>query len=236
MATAAALGLVPAQWSSSHPASAAAARRFVPPSTEFVISRSIFRLLSDGKQIIVKRSYRVQFVPDGEGFRLDGVLIAVDVDVPPVLAKLAEVERKRLDNGLFPILLGGDGVIHDQTARAIDRDARQDVVSLGGDLLRNREADSQRRDEGTTLIGRLATSTPGSPWPADLFFAQPGERRLSRQVTLADGSEGSVEVVMRVSALLPCGLPQSVERIVTTHLAGTSRTSREVFTITFPGP
>lgn len=235
LATVAALGLVTAHEASGRVAAESPKRQFVPPRGEFVIARTAIRLLSDGKQIAVTRSYRVKFVTVEGGFQLDGTLIGVEVDMPPALGKLADLERKRQDTGLFPIMLRSDGTIRDQETNNIDRDARQQAVTKVGEFFSQAEPDPLRRDEGLKLLSQLASNTPNIPWPADLFYASPGERRLARQVTLADGSEGTVEVVMRVAAPLPCGIPQSVERIVTTELAGTRRVSREVYTFTIPG-
>ena len=81
---------------------------------------------------------------------------------------------------------------------------------------------------------QLADGNGNSPWPADLFSARPGERSSERQVTLSDGRAGMVFVVLKVDALLPCGLPQRFERIITTELAGSRMVSREVFTLSAP--
>ena len=53
-------------------------------------------------------------------------------------------------------------------------------------------------------------------------------------VTLSDGRVGKVYVVLKVDTLLPCGLPQHFERIVTTELSGVRMVSREVFAFSAP--
>lgn len=236
LASVATLGLAPAHGTSSPDAAQAAQRRFVPPGDEFLITRALIKPLSGGKQIAATRSYRVRIVADGDGYRMDGVLVSVEVDAPPFLAAMADAERRRPDIGLFPIKLGQDGTIRDQAPHNFDHASRQEMLEKGSQIYARSEADPARRSEGIQMLGRLASTTPNSPWPADLLYAQPGERRHSRQVTLSDGSVGTVEVVLRVAALLPCGLPQRFERIVTTRLAGTTRVSREVYTIVVPAP
>ena len=46
-----------------------------------------------------------------------------------------------------------------------------------------------------------------------------------------DGAEGQVDIVVRVAALMPCGLPSAFEREITTVLEGTSQVSRELWTL-----
>ena len=45
---------------------------FALPSAPMVLSRTVIRELPDGKQIVVKRSFRVQFVASGNGYLLTG--------------------------------------------------------------------------------------------------------------------------------------------------------------------
>ena len=90
---------------------------------------------------------------------------------------------------------------------------------------------AMRKREGVQLVGQLATDPRTSPWPADLFAAKIGERRLHRTVALSDGSQGEVDVLLKVAALLPCGIPASFERVITTQLAGTRRVSHELWTL-----
>ena len=67
-----------------------------------VLSRTVTRELSGGQQLVVQRRYRVQFLPDGDGFTLTGAPIGVSVEVPPILARLGDMERQRSDLGPFP--------------------------------------------------------------------------------------------------------------------------------------
>ena len=195
-----------------------------------LLSRTVIRELADGKQIVVKRSFRVQFVVSADGFVLTGTPIAVSVDVPPVLAQLGELERRRSDSGPFPILIDRQGHISTAANSAaagagVRLGAKQTATGLiqGGAL-----PDETKRD-AVQLLGTMAADPRSSPWPTDLFVAHDGERRQLRSVALADGSLGEIEVLLRVGKRLPCGMPAVFERVITTQLAGTRRVSREVW-------
>ena len=88
---------------------------------------------------------------------------------------------------------------------------------------------AHRQDEA--LLAQLASDPRTSPWPTDLFTASNGERHQHRTVALPDGSQGEVDVLLKVAVMLPCGMPASFERVVTTQLAGTRRVSRELWTL-----
>lgn len=229
LAGVAVLGLVPITAAPARSSGAVQADRFVPPAGKLVLSRTVIRVLSDGKQIVVTRRYRISFLPTSSGYQLDGTLIDVDVQVPPLLTNLADIERIRPDTGLFPMQLGIDGMIRDQHTEILDSKSRQENFAKAGAFLTQNDADPQRRSESIRQLGRLVGSMPNSAWPTDLFRAQPGERRMERQVTLSDGRQGIVEVVLKVETLLPCGLPQRLERVVTTRLGGSTQVSKEVF-------
>jgi hypothetical protein len=219
-----------AQW--MFVAAAQAPRPFSPPQSPMVLSRTVIRELSGGQQIVVKRSFRVQFVPSADGFILTGTPIDVSVQVPPMLARLGDLERQRSDLGPFPIRIDGQGLIHSSAdGQSADMTARQSGRQLGQKMIEATPMPAERKREGTQLLGQLATDPRTSPWPTDLFVARDGERRQHRSVALADGSQGEVEVLLKVDKWLPSGIPAQFERVVTTELAGTRRVSRELWSL-----
>ena len=197
-----------------------------------VLSRTVIRDLADGKQIVIKRSFRVQFVASADGFVLTGTPIAVSVEVPPVLAQLSELERRRSDSGPFPILIDSRGLIH-TAANSVTADAgvRQDAKQTAKGLIQGAALPADTKRDAAQLLGAMAADPRTSPWPTDLFVAHDGERRQLRSVALADGSLGEIEVLLRVGKWLPCGMPAVFERIITTQLAGIRRVSREVWSL-----
>ena len=206
--------------------------RFLPPSSPMVLSRTVIRELSGGQQVLVQRRFRVQFVPDGDGFMLTGVPIDVNVEVPPVLARLGELERQRGDMGPFPIMVDAQGLIHPTAARVdADSRARKDGQQAAQGLIDTAAMPAMRKREGEQLLDQLAINPRSSPWPTDLFVASNGERREHRSVVLPGGDQGEIEVLLKVDKLLPCGMPASFERVITTRLAGTTRVSRELWSL-----
>ena len=195
-----------------------------------VLSRTVIRELADGKQIVVTRSFRVQFVAMANGFVLTGTPIAVSVDVPPVLAQLGELERRRSEPGPFPMSLDSLGFIHPAASGATaDTGTRQVAKHAATGIIRAVAAPTETKRDAVGLLGAMAADPRTSPWPTDLFVAHDGERRLHRSLALADGSLGEIEVLLRVGKWLPCGIPALFERIITTKLSGTQRVSRELW-------
>lgn len=205
---------------------------FSPPSAPLMLSRTVIRELSDGKQIVVKRSFRVQFVASGSGYMLTGAPIGVSVDVPPVLERIGELERKRSEPGPFPLSIDGRGLIHAASLSEIpDRQARENARQVGTGLVEAAVMPDQAKRDTIQVLGAMAGETRSAPWPSDLFSAKDAERHQHRSVALADGSQGEFDVVLRVEKWLPCGIPALFERIITTELGGTRMVSREVWSL-----
>ncbi|MBX9644107.1 MAG: hypothetical protein K2W91_08415 [Novosphingobium sp.] len=205
--------------------------RFAPPFEQLILSRTVIRELSDGTQIKVTRRYAVRFAPAESGFLLDGKLVDVSVDVPPLLNSLAEVERRREETGMFPVRIDSTGtILSGQGGGQADLRARDEMTTRATAVLAGTGMPSENLQLGTRFVSQALQAQPRSPWPVDLLRIPPGEHRQSRTVALAGGAEGRIEVVTRVDALLPCGLPSSIERTVVTLLAGTRRVSREIWT------
>lgn len=197
-----------------------------------VLSRTVIRELSDGKEIVVKRSFRVQFIASKNGYTVTGIPDGVTVNVPPVLERMADLERQRSEPGPFPLLIDSRGVIHDAGQGGLpDRQARENARRVGSGLLQAAPIADHAKAESIQLLGALASDPRTSPWPADLFSAKDPERRMHRTVALADGSQGEIDVVLRVGKWLPCGIPALFERVITTELGGTRRVSREVWSL-----
>ncbi len=181
---------------------------------------------------MVKRRFRVQFLPDGDGFVLTGVPIDVIVEVPPVLAMLGELERQRSDQGPFPISIDSQGLIQLEIAREdADLLTRKVGQQAANAMISAASMPAIRKREGERLLAQLASDPRTSSWPTDLFAASDGERRQHRTVALSDGSQGDIDVLLKVTRLMPGGIPTSFERVITTQLAGTKRVSRELWTL-----
>lgn len=203
---------------------------FRPPGTPMLLTRTLRRPLADGKELVNRRSYAVRFVPDGQGFRIDGKLVAVEVEVPPPLQALADIERARPDEGLFPILLDAGGLIAPENdprapeamGKAID-EAKRALGQSGMSALDMLEAQA--------FVERFRNRPAMSPWPRDLFRPARPETHLERSIPLPDGKAGMVRIDTEAAVIGPSGLLVSFRRTVTTELDGVQRFTVETWTL-----
>jgi len=207
------------------------ATHFAPPTTTMIMTRTLVRSLSGGKQIVVKRRYAIRFVAELQGYRVDGELIDTEVEAPPILAGLAEIERKRPDKGLFPARLDRSGMILQGGIGTVDPAVQRAAVAKANAMIGGTALPPDAKQERSNLLGQIAAAPAGSAWPVFLFNPGHRERVESRRVPMPDGSEGVVEIRIRAEGLMPSGIAHMVERTITTRLAGTVRTSREIWTL-----
>ncbi len=205
----------------------AVAPRFDPPRGEITLVRTLWRELRDGKQLMIRRSYLIRFLREGQGWRVEGRQVAVSVDAPPPLAPLAEIERNRQDTGLFPLRLDVEGHIQDQPGKS---DGKTDGAMVGeaNHMITRSMLTSPQKAEAQATLGALAqANAAGSGWPADLFNPAAAEQKQTQRVPLADGSEGQTELTLRAEGFQTGHIPQKVERIVVTRIGDSARTGRE---------
>ncbi|MFN9378136.1 MAG: hypothetical protein ACK564_14095, partial [Novosphingobium sp.] len=81
--------MAPATMVQAVPAARSAVAAFTPPEGPVLISRTVVRSLFDGKEVRATRRYLVWFRPDPAGWRLEGELREVIVEVPPSLEQFA---------------------------------------------------------------------------------------------------------------------------------------------------
>lgn len=206
---------------------------FAPSASPLVLTRSLYLSLPDGQQIVVTRRYEVRFTPEESGFRVDGRLLDAEVDAPPRLSALAELERRRPDAGLFPVLLDHAGMILEPQPAQDGAPAAQQAVAGARAVIAASAAPASVRREITGSLDGLVASSRRSAWPTFLFNPGTAQRSTRRAVTLPGGTQGEVETVIRADPVLVGGLPQRVERRVTTRLDRTERTTTEVWTFSF---
>lgn len=206
---------------------------FVPPNGPLVLTRTVVRPLSDGKEIVVRRRYEVRFTRLGRGFQVDGHLLDCTVDAPPSLRALAEIERKRPDTGLFPMALDERGQILSQ-AKAGPSAALDDAARLAADKLADWPLAPMAEAQARAFVQQLQARGSGSAWPTDVFQPAPGHLVDRRAIPLADGSSGSVTVAVTAAGREPGGPLSSIVRSVTTQLGAERRTSREEYRLAAP--
>jgi hypothetical protein len=223
-----AFGLTP------HAAAGAATASFAPPQSRLLLTRTLHSPLADGREIISRRSYEVIIVADGLGWRVDGRLVDCAVTAPGALAALAELERSRPDEGLFPIRLNPQGIILPGNGPH-QNGAREKAAALGLAVSQAKATDAETRAAAQRLLNQLPRQPVFTAWPEDLFHPQPGRRSDSRQISLPDGTNG--EVIIDVDARLGGPDPgnsliSSLRRIITTRMGSSERALREEWTLT----
>ncbi|MFM5953337.1 MAG: hypothetical protein ACKOPE_03415 [Novosphingobium sp.] len=204
--------------------------RFAPPNGPLVLTRTLYRSLADGKEVVVTRRFAIRITPEADGYRIDGEQIDASVVAPPMLSALAELERKRIESGIFPARLNQQGLILGAAPRT-DPAPREAAIRLASTMIegaRMPDPDKRARDTGLRQVSGAYSETA---WPEFLFNPGLGERRDARRIALPGGAEGEVEVRVEVQGLMDGGLPRRLERTVTTRLSGTNRVLREVWTI-----
>lgn len=210
----------------------ASATQFAPPDTELVLTRTVHRSLTGGKELLARRRYAVRIVAEGAGYRVDGRLIDCAVEAPPALQAIAELERQRPDNGLFPLRLDARGRIVEAPA-VVSADASRRGAALVALRVSNSALNPAEKAQAAMFIAAIAArGTDGPEWPRDLFRPAPGHHSEVRRLALPDGSEGTVTVSTAVRTSPANGLLEAIERVVVTDMGGDRRESREEWLLT----
>lgn len=212
------------------PAAATAAKQFEPPSEAMVLTRTLRRPLPGGAEVLTRRSYEIHFIPEAGGYRIDGMLVGVEVDAPPSLQALASLERKRPDAGMFPMRLDARGILQPQGEAAQAEEVRQAGLSVGRDVDRLGLGRFDRT-QAKAFARAFEKRSVRTAWPEDLFNPAPGQREETQTVPLPNGARGTVRVSIDASARGGSGLLDSLVRRVTTDLEGSGRVTEETWTL-----
>lgn len=210
-------------------AEAAPHARFAAPREPLVLTRTVWRTLHDGQQIVVRRSYLLAFEQDSDGFTVTGQQIASEVSAPAALDAIARLERGRTDVSAFPLRLDAAGMIRLGIAPN-GSPARLDGENAARALIAGANLSPAELREGETFLAALAAKGGAVPWPLDLFNPREASRTDRREITLPDGSTGLLTVTLRADLSAPGGTPSRVSREVVSELGGTRRVSREEWT------
>lgn len=202
------------------------------PDSIMILSRRIERPLSDGQMIIMKRSWEVRFMRSGQGVAVEGHQTQVDVKAPAKLSELAQIERSRSTDSLFPILLSpkgeiiGAGMINEESelSRAVEAAARL--------IEKSSKSDQEKRSALyylTTL--QAAGNSVAEALPPDLFYPAAGESRDLRKINLPGGQIGEIELIRSSQLAAGHRWMDSTQRKIVTRVAGTSQESLETWTM-----
>jgi hypothetical protein len=208
---------------------------FTPPLGQpVVLTRTLVRQLFDGQEIVTVRTWQILFRPEASGWLVTGTLLDSKVTAPPRLGPLAEIERARPDEGLFPLRLDAAGVMAARDAGfGGDTAAFDEAVGIVSGKVAAKGGDDDK--EGQTAEGRrflaqlqgVAAGPIVAHWPDALFAAAAQSAPQSRSFILPDGKGGSFTSSVTRSGQSVGGLPETVERRITTTIAGQSNTTIE---------
>lgn len=219
----AALSLAPAE------AAASAVSPFVPSSEPMVLTRTLRRPLPGGITIATSRSYKIRFVPEGAGFRIDGELIGVSIEAPKQFEALMAMERSRPDTGMFPMRIDAQG----RFVSAGQRDQQSFAKEAGKQaqaLVPASLPESEVRD-ADRFIGQVTANPIQTAWPKDLFRPVPGKHSNTNVMPLPGGKTGEVSIEIDAEVEEGSGLLSRLQRSVITHLGDSTRVTEETWTL-----
>jgi hypothetical protein len=208
-------------------------QQFAPPQSPMLFTRTLRRSLPGGGEVVTRRSYRIRFIRDANGFRIEGALLACEVDAPPALSGLAAIERARGDDGMFPLRVDLSGRLQPAVvaeARAAPVELRTAVSTAVRQLA---DAPLAPAERGTlrSFAQNIGERPAVSQWPVNLFHPGSGQAQETRTVRLPNGESGQVTIAIEAQAHPQGGMLRTMTRTVTTDLDGTARTSLEQWTL-----
>ena len=175
----------------------------------------------------------MRIVPDGAGYRVEGELVQATIEAPPSLGALAEIERRRPDTGMFPILLDAQGqILGGGNVRSDGSLVRAAVIAAEAIGASGLPAIDMLQAQA--FVKHLSGRNPRSQWPADVFNPVAGKRDEARVIALPGGDEGHVTIEIASQGKNRSGQLTLLERVVTTDLAGDTRVTREQWQLSKP--
>ena len=212
---------------------APAAPAFAPDTAPFRLIRRVERELRDRALLVVERAWSIRFVPQGQGFRLEGKQVDVAVDAPAELDFLANMERDRVEDDMFPLLLSSGGEIMGRSDAPADDVLADAIEAVRGKLARQLGLgdDKAAAERFLTQLQRAGEQSQAG-WPATLFAPGTLDNAEQREVPLPDGRTGEVIIRTLATSDPDTGLMQRFERRVETRLGDSSRSGLERFTLT----
>ena len=211
-----------------------ASARLSAPLGEYTLERVLIRSLSGGARIAVTRAWAISFeASPGTGLRVVGKQSHVQVDAPPALQALTRVEASRDESALFPLLLDAAGRIVDTSPGNSLAPLPDKVVDAALAYAKAHSDEPSAQPVSRQFLSDL--SEHGEKWlsrmPDDLFFPDPRDRNVSRELTLPDGTTGMIEIRESATANVVSGLLKSFVRQATTRTQTMTREGSETWTL-----
>ena len=202
------------------------------PQGEMVLSRRLERPLMDGRKIIVARKWQVHFTNFPQGISVTGRQIDVTVEAPMQLAALADIERSRSTNAMFPILLTPGGLINAAGKREADSDVTRAVHAAENIIASAGIGRGQQLAAAQVLIQlQMASGSMFDNLPPDLFFPRGRAIRDIRPVHLPDGSTGQFELNYEAQSAPAASWLQHASRKIVTRLGDSTSYTLEMWSL-----
>jgi len=215
-----ALGWMPA-------AASASPIRFRPLPVPYRLTRRVKRQLGGDGTLVVERSWSITFAAQGRGFLVEGQQSAVAVDAPPALDYLARIERARVEQAMFPLMLDGSGLLAEVASGASHDALSAAIAEVRAQLIRHDALESRTAGFLDSLQG--AGQKALAQWPRDLFAPGLTDQEEQRTVELPEGQSGTISITRAASTDPETGLMMHYERQVRTRIGDDERVGSEAF-------
>jgi hypothetical protein len=215
-------------------ATTSAQQNFSAPDQPVVLTRTVRRALPGGKELVSRRSYAVRFTRENGGYLVEGELVSSEVEAPPALKSLAEIERNRPERNMFPIRLD----LHGRIVATVPQSAATTPANGQSLVKTGIEASRLSPEEKAQAMGFVQTLLDQGgamiSWPVDLFNPKPGAHKETRQIAIPGGGSGRVTVSTDAHLAINGRRLDRVDRVVVTELGETRRTVSESWTLRLP--
>jgi hypothetical protein len=200
---------------------------FAPPSAPMIYTRRLVRELRGGLHLTVARSFQVRFIarPDG-GYELTGVQARVEVAAPEKMAPFAEMERSRIETGVFPLQLCSRGLIERGPGFA-SSDLLDHAVAEARRQLAALPANERIEAEAFVQSVHRAADGVAAHLPEDVFAPTQHSRSERRVLEVPGGEPGEIEVRFTGDADPLTGLMNRARREIVTLIGGDRRATAE---------
>ena len=168
----------------------------------------------------------------GAGCRISGEQSDVTVTAPAALAPFAQLEEQRVETGLFPILIGRDGLIDPAPTPPMNQQLDR-AIAIATRRFRKAALPLSDARRGVAFLSALERSVAEhiSQVPRDLFFPRDATRTHDRAVHLPDGTQGHVLVDFKAATFGETRLLKHAARTITTSIGTDARTSHEEWSL-----
>lgn len=216
----------------SRAGAAVAGAGIAPPAGPMTFTRRLERSLPGGNKFVVARSFAVRFVARPGGWTVNGEQLSATVDAPPRIAALAELERRRVETGLFPLTLDPAGQITGSPEARPMAELDQAVAIVQGQIKAADFAPDERAElEAFVRAVHEAGAKMSSQFPADLFAPRDDSVHAERELDLPGGGSGTIEISFTAVTDPATRLMLEARREIVTAIADDRRLTREDWTL-----